>query len=264
MTAIGIAALLLAAAILVTPLPARQRLRKSDTWHRGPRGRIVLLPALLAATAIAAVAPPALTVVCAAAVAVLARRRRRRERQRRRHREVEAIAAALEVLIGELRVGAHPLRAFAIAASESSGEVGCSLRAVSARAQLGADVPAAIRSVAADSSVPAYWGRLAVFWQLAAEHGLAMSTLMRAAQRDIVDRQRFSERMHATLAGARATAAILAALPGLGVLLGQIVGAHPIRFLMSGALGGGLLMLGVGLVCAGVMWADRIVDRVAA
>ena len=85
---------------------------------------------------------------------------------------------------------------------------------------------------------------------------------MRAAHRDIVDRQRFSERMHAALAGARATAVILALLPALGVLLGQDVGAHPIRFLLGSGLGGGLLMAGVGLVCAGLVWADRIVDRV--
>ena len=51
----------------------------------------------------------------------------------------------------------------------------------------------------ADSSVPAYWNRLAVYWQLAAEHGLAMSTLMRAAHRDIVDRQRFADRVQAGL-----------------------------------------------------------------
>lgn len=173
------------------------------------------------------------------------------------------MAAALDVLIGELRIGAHPLSAFAVAASESAGEVGGSLRSIAARAHLGADVPAGIRSIAAGSSVPLYWHRLAVFWQLAAEHGLPMSTLMRAAHRDIVDRQRFSERMHAALAGARATAVILALLPALGVLLGQVVGAHPVRFLLGSGLGGGLLVVGVGLVCAGLVWADRIVDRVA-
>jgi tight adherence protein B len=264
MTAIPVAALLLAAAVLLAPTPARRRLRLPSTSLRRPRRWVVATPMLLAVTVIVIAAPPALTIACAGAVTVLEIRRRRWTRDRRRRGEARAMADALDVLIGELRVGAHPLRAFAVAASESRGEVGGALRAVAARANLGADVPSGFRSVGAASPVPEYWDRLAVFWQLAAEHGLAMSTLMRAAHRDIVDRQRFSERMHAALAGARATAVILALLPALGLLLGQIVGAHPLRFLLGGGPGGALLILGVGLVCAGMLWADRIIDRAAA
>lgn len=87
------------------------------------------------------------------------------------------------------------------------------------------------------SAVPVYWERMAVCWQLAADHGLAISVLMRAAQRDIVDRQRFADRVEAGSAGARATAAILAGMPMIGVLLGQLVGAHPLRFLFGAGPG---------------------------
>ena len=87
---------------------------------------------------------------------------------------------------------------------------------------------------------------------------------MRAAHRDIVDRQRFADRMHAALAGARATALILALLPAFGVLLGQLVGADPVGFLLGGGAGGVLLVAGVTLICIGILWADRIVDRLAA
>ena len=174
------------------------------------------------------------------------------------------MAAALEVVVGELRVGAHPLRAFTIAADESAGGVGESLRKVATRAQLGADVAAGLRSAAGSSSVPAYWDRLAVCWQLAAEHGLAMSTLMTTAHRDIVGRQRFANGVQAGLAGARATAAILAGLPILGVALGELIGARPIRFLLGGGTGGWLLVAGVGLVGMGVTWSDHIVDRLMA
>jgi len=171
------------------------------------------------------------------------------------------MVAALEVLVGELRVGAHPLRAFAIAADESPGSVGTALTAVATRAELGADVGAGLRAAAAGSSVPAYWDRLAVCWQLAAEHGLAMSTLMRTAHGDIVGRQRFTDQVQAGLAGARATAAILAGLPLLGVALGELIGAHPTRFLLGGGVGGWLLVVGVSLVAMGVAWSDRIIDR---
>jgi tight adherence protein B len=100
-----------------------------------------------------------------------------------------------------------------------------------------------------------------VCWELAAEHGLAISVLMRAAQRDIVERQRFTARVEAGLAGARATAVILAALPVVGVLLGQLIGARPVAFLLGGGVGGWLLVVGVALVCVGLVWADRLTDR---
>lgn len=263
MTAVPTAALLLAAAALTMPPPARHRLRTAATTRSSQPARVAAVPALLAAAiGVVMVAPPALAVVCAIAAVVTDMRRRRWARDRQRRAEARAMAAALDILMGELRVGAHPLRALAIAAAESDGEVGLALRAVAARARLGADVPAGLRSISATSSVPVYWKRLAVFWQLAAEHGLAMSTLMAAAHRDILDRQRFSERMRAALAGARATAVILAVLPALGVLLGHIVGAHPLRFLLGSPTGGVVLVAGVGLACAGIVWADRIVDRV--
>jgi tight adherence protein B len=90
-----------------------------------------------------------------------------------------------------------------------------------------------------------------------------MSTLMRAAQRDIVERQRFSGQVMSAMAGARATAAILAGLPVLSVVLGQLIGAEPVAFLLAGHVGGWLLVVGVTLVCGGLLWSDRITDRAA-
>jgi tight adherence protein B len=173
------------------------------------------------------------------------------------------LETAIDVLVGELRVGAHPARAFSVAAGETDGPVADSCREVAARAWLGADVTAGLRSVAKTSSLAAQWDRLAVCWQLGCEHGLAISTLMRAAQRDITERQQFSGRVTSAMAGARATAAILASLPLLSMLLGQLIGAHPVAFLLGGRPGGWLLVIGVTLVCSGLLWADRIIDRVA-
>lgn len=173
------------------------------------------------------------------------------------------MAAGLEVLVGELRVGAHPVHAFEVAAKESSGAVGQALRVVAGRARLGADVAGGLHAVAADSSVPIYWERMAICWKLASEHGLAMSALMRAAHQDIVARQRFTDGVVAGTAAARATAGILAGLPALGVLLGELIGAHPVRFLSGGGIGGWMLLAGVALIWLGVWWSDRIVDGVS-
>ena len=81
------------------------------------------------------------------------------------------------------------------------------------------------------------------------------------AQRDIVERRRFTARVESGLAGARATATILAGLPLLGVLLGQLIGARPLAFLLGGGVGGWLLVIGVVLICLGLTWADRITGR---
>lgn len=261
MNRISCAAGLLAVVVVASGPRARTRLPI-------PRRRLPRPVAVVACAAVASVvalsARPSLVLVCVIAATAVAARLRRTREARGRRREGEALAAALEVLVGELKVGAPPAAAFATAAAECPGSVGRSLRSVATRAQLGADVAQGIRATAQTSAVAAYWGRLAVFWQLASEHGLPLSVLMRAAHRDIVDRQRFADRMHAALAGARATAMILAALPALGVLLGQLIGADPISFLLGGGLGGALLIGGVTLICAGVVWADRIVDRLAA
>jgi tight adherence protein B len=64
------------------------------------------------------------------------------------------------------------------------------------------------------------------------------------------------------MAGARATAAVLAGLPVLGIGLGQLIGAQPLRLLMSDGAGGWLLVAGVTLACCGLLWSDRIVNRV--
>jgi tight adherence protein B len=193
-----------------------------------------------------------------ATMALRYRRRRRNDRGVAESRELET---AIDILVGELRVGAHPAQAFAVAADETAGPVSDSCRAVAARARLGADVSAGLRNVAEVSALPAQWDRLAVCWQLAADHGLAMSTLMRAAQRDIAERQRFSAHVRSAMAGARATAAILASLPVLSVLMGQLIGARPVAFLLGGHVGGWLLVVGLTLVCGGLLWSDRITDR---
>ena len=250
------ATVLLAIAVLTAPPPPRWRLGLAAP-RIGLRGPALVVSAVVTAV----VLPPAVLVASAVLGTTLIARRRRRARDRDRAQASRTLAGALEALVGELRVGAHPVRAFAVAAGESDGAVGTALRAVAARAGLGADVGAGLRAVAASTSVPTQWDRLAVCWQLAADHGLAMAALMRAAQRDIVERQRFTARVDAGLAGARATAGILAGLPLLGVLLGELIGAHPIRFLLGGGVGGWLLIAGTVLVCAGLAWADHITDR---
>lgn len=216
--------------------------------------------AVLAASTLAA--SPALAIVGLIAASLILGWRHRRRVTGHQRAEGHAMAGALELLIGELRVGAHPARALAVAAAESPGMVGKSLRGIAIRSGLGADVVAGLRMLAGESSIPARWVHLAACWNLAAENGLAISTLIRAAHREMVERQRFGDRIDAALAGARATAIILAVLPVVGVALGESVGAHPIRFLLGDGIGGVLLVAGATFIAIGLAWAGHIIDGV--
>lgn len=262
MTGPVIAALALSAAALIRPSSPRQRL--TCEARKGSRPLVLasaILCILVASTALLSLT----TVLGLAVVAVtLSLRWRRRRRGDRGMDESRSMETAIDVLVGELRAGAHPATAFAVAAEETTGPVADACRAVAARARLGADVAAGLRGVGVTAALPSQWERLAVCWQLATDHGLAMSVLMQAAQRDIVERQRFSGQVRSAMAGARATATILAGLPVLSVLMGQAIGARPLWFLLGGGLGGWLLVAGLTLVGGGLIWADRITDRAAA
>lgn len=251
------ALLALAAAVVVAParrsrgvVTGRQSVgvRRSGLALGGAAGTLVL----------ACFAPPSAVVALLVVIGTFAWRRRAAGRRARRAAEATALQAALDVLAGELRAGAHPVVAFETAAAEVVDDVAVALRGVAARARLGVDVPAGLHAAAARSAVPAYWFRLAVSWDLASRHGLAIATLMRTAHRDVVEREQFESRVAAGMAGARATAMVLAGLPVLGMGLGQLVGADPVRFLLSGGLGGALLVVGAALACAGLLWSDRI------
>jgi tight adherence protein B len=253
---VTVAGLALALAIVVAPSRHRMAGVKAPV-RRLPAAAVVL--ALVAAVGL--MLPITASVAATTACGTLVLRRRWSKSRRARAVEASALQSALDVLVGELRVGAHPVSAFEVAAGEVDGPVAGSLRAVAARARLGADVAAGLRSFAESSSMPGHWERLALFWRLAQAHGLAIATLMRAAHRDIVERERFSARVDAGMAGARTTAAVLAGLPVLGIGLGQAIGADPLRFLLSGGVGGWLLVVGVVLGCCGLLWSDRITGR---
>lgn len=255
------AALALALSVLIVPASTGQRARVSMLLPRPSR----FSPTPFAAIAFAAAAwlmPWTATLALGLLGATLLTRRRLEVRRRAGIQEASALQDALDVLVSELRVGAHPVFAIGVAAKESHGRVAEALGSVAARAVLGADVVAGLRAAAHRSTSPDHWETLAACWRLAQTHGLAIATLMQAAQRDILARERFRGRVEAGMAGARATAAILAGLPLLGVLLGQSMGAHPLSFLLSGGAGGWCLVLGSALICCGLLWSDRITSKV--
>jgi len=192
-------------------------------------------------------------------------------RWRARRREAQSLAAtadlagALGMVAAELRAGAHPATAAERVAADAGPVAAGVLGTVAATARLCGDVAAALRREADTARAIAQpLEQLAAAWTLAQRHGIPMADVLDAVGGDLDHRVRARRRLHAALAGPRATATVLAALPVLGLLLGQAVGAQPWRVLTATAAGQLLLMLGSLLICAGLAWSARLVASAAA
>ncbi|MFE9582760.1 type II secretion system F family protein [Nocardia sp. NPDC006044] len=185
---------------------------------------------------------------------------RRGQLDRRRKAECAYLLDALEAVIGELRVGAHPSAAAEVAASEGRGESAQAFAVSAGRSRLGGSAAAGLRQP--DSIVADELSRIADAWQVAEQHGLALAELLSAARTDLVGRIRFHGRTTAALAGPRATAGVLAALPLLGIGLGQLMGAAPLHVLFASSAGTLLLPLGAAFACVGLLWTDTITRKV--
>ncbi|APE32883.1 hypothetical protein BOX37_01615 [Nocardia mangyaensis] len=189
-------------------------------------------------------------------------RNRRAGAERERRLECSYLLAGLEAVVGELRVGAHPSAAAESAAGESRGEAARVLAISAGRSRLGGS--GAEGWVHSDSVVAEELSRIAAAWRVAEEYGLALAEPLTAARTDLLGRIRFRARTEAALAGARASATVLAGLPLVGIGLGQLMGAAPLSVLFGSPAGNLLLPLGAALACCGLLWTDVITRKGAA
>ncbi len=253
-------------ALALVALPAPAARRRFDAMFRAPvpsrkwrMGRVIQLSALLAPVAVIVLGVgPMLAAISLAGTFGL--RRRRGIRERGRTEGCTQLLEGLEAVIGELRIGAHPSAAAAIAARETEGEVAHAFAVSAARSRLGGSGADGLRQ--SEAAVAQELSRIAEAWRVAEDHGLALAELLAAARLDLLGRRRFRDRTRAALAGARATAAVLALLPLIGIALGQLMGAAPLNILFASPAGTFLLPLGTALTCAGLLWTDAITERV--
>jgi tight adherence protein B len=199
-----------------------------------------------------------LLAIVLASLADLARRFRRRRRRESARRRAVLLLETCESLAADLRSGLPPLSALRAAAADWT-EFGRVARA----AELGADVPEAMRLLAAAPG--AGQARvLAAAWQVAHRSGAGLASALDLAAGMLREERAIAAVVETELAGARSTAVLLAVLP-LGVLvLGAGAGGDPFGFLV--ATGPGLCCLAVGLLLAhlGLAWLDAIADGVSA
>ncbi|MFP5069037.1 type II secretion system F family protein [Pseudonocardia nantongensis] len=257
------ASILLLLALAVLGLPAgtgAARLRELTSRRRRFRPAAPATPAVYGGMLVAGwvVLGPAGAVCAGAGTWVVRRRLRARRAAERETRAATELADSLARITDELRTGAHP--AVALAGVADDGPLARELLGpAGSAAGIGEPVPDALRRTASDRPVATRdLERVAAAWELADRHGAPLADLLAGVLDDVRWRLAHGARVRAQLAGPRATASVLTALPLAGIGLGQLMGIAPLTVLRSGAIGPMLLLLGVALTTAGALWSDHI------
>ena len=243
---------------------ARHRLGDltGSTWAGSPSPRLRrtgsrCLLAVVVGTAVAAarvnVAVPVLVVVTAA---VGTRLWSARQSSRQREATVDATVELTAALAAELRAGRTPALALA-AAGPWAGPLRSAVS--SAAVAVGAGLPPADGLLlAATEPGAAALRQVAAAWRVTEATGGRLAAVLDRLT-DTLDAERELQlELDSALAAPRATVVLLAALPLLGLMLGQSLGAHPFRLLLHRPLGWGLMAVAGLLDAAGVVAMSRI------
>lgn len=208
---------------------------------------------LVVAAALYLTAGTALAIAASAVAAALWLVARDLARRRESSATRAELRAALRVLVGELEVGTGAAAALA-GAAEVAPRCSGTLRAAAVAAASGADPAAALAESPALRT-------LALAWHIGADTGIALAGVLARVEADLaaVDEQRRA--VSVALAGPRASAVVLAALPLLGLGLGAAMGARPWTFLCHSNAGQIVCCVGVLLDVAGVLWLRAVLRR---
>jgi tight adherence protein B len=255
-TGVAIALAALAAALAV-PGPGSA---PDGPWRRARfwRGRAPAVP-LLGALGVGALAVRGgdgtglllgviLVAAACAGARLVTRGRARAAAGERQGRVVEVC----EVLAGELRAGQPPVRGL-----QRCCEAWPEFEPVAAAGRLGADVPEALRRLAATPGA-AGLDDVAAAWRTAEGSGAGMAAALGQVAATAREAQAARQLVQAELASAQATAWLVAALPVVSLGMASGFGADPWHFLLGTPFGLACLSAGLGLGYAGMAWIDRI------
>ena len=229
--------------------------------RRGRRsGRILPGPAVVAVVALSGAAAGVrfgVGVGVAAAVlpALAWRLLRSRAFRRKRAADEKALNAALGLICAELAAGSRTDHAL-LAAADVAGRFDAAFRAAAHAVEEASDPATALISVAGGSELRP----VAAALEVAVRTGAPVAAVLDRARNDVADRMTNARDLAAAVSGARASAALLAVLPGLGVAMGAGLGAAPLQVLFGTSVGHGVLATGAVLTAVGVLWMERLIS----
>lgn len=252
MTGVAVLASAVAVALLL-PVP-RRRVDSSRTRRRpaGP-GSVVVLAGVGMTLLLALDGTRLMLGLVALGASGAAALLVRRARTARAAEVRQAVVVQLcEALVGELRAG-QPVTA----GLEHCLDLWPQLEPVVAAARLDADVPAALRRLAA---LPGAEGlrEIASAWQVSQRSGAGLATALSQVAVTARERQGTRHLVRGELASAQATARLVAVLPVAALAMSAGIGGHPWQFLLGSAPGVACLALGLIFAFAGLLWIDRI------
>lgn len=248
-----VALLALAAALIVWPvrsLTARRLAELSSAGRllsptRAPISWPAITPLLAIAVVVATVAAvfgPVVGVAAAATGATVALPLRASRRARQLARRRSDLYRAITVLRLELEAGSGVPAALAAARSQAGSAVG------------DLDLSAAEGPAAADTTA------FAAAAAVVAHAGTSWAQIAAGLGRDVHASMRRHQEVETLLAGARASAVLLALLPILGMVMAAGLGAAPMRFLLETPFGRADLAVGALLQLLGVAWTLRLAN----
>jgi tight adherence protein B len=180
----------------------------------------------------------------------------RRRSARAADRRCDQVLVVCDAVASDLAAGQPPLLSLDRAAAEWPD-----FAPVAVAGRMGADVPTALRELATRPGA-GQLRTLAATWQVAHDTGSGLADAIGQAAAAIRADRRTARLVAAELAAAYATARMLAVLPVGVLLLGSGVGGDPVGFLTGSTAGLVCLALGIGLSFGGLLWLERIADRV--
>ncbi|MEA5453799.1 type II secretion system F family protein [Sinomonas sp. JGH33] len=199
-----------------------------------------------------------------------------RERMAARESSAGLHEASLMVaqLAALLRAGRTPEQLWSQAATSAPPFFAAVLGAAARAASLGAPVSPAIRDSATAGDAPRSRGGIAhdrvVLWlevaaciEAAEDSGCPLAGVFDRLSAQLEADADAAAARSTALAGPKATTQILSVLPVIGLVLGTLIGADPLKILLGTPLGLACLAAGAVLTVLGRSWSSRLVAAAA-
>ncbi|NDU73979.1 type II secretion system protein [Actinomadura sp. DSM 109109] len=174
-----------------------------------------------------------------------------KERRTRPQRRRSSIIELCDAMAAELAAGRMPDEAFTLAAAVLDPHVSEELLA------LPRPPPDHLDELATRPGAEGL-RLLAACWRIGSERGGTLATVLDGLAGALRDEEAQRQDVSVQLAGPRATARLLAALPLLGLAMAAALGAHPIPFLCTTLPGLACLITGTALNATGLYWTRHL------